>query len=201
MMRPMLAVHGPALTLRYPEPGDAAALFAIGADPQVARWFSWRYTAEADAERWIAGRPQARAAGTWLELVVERRGEGVIGVTGLSEPALRDRRVVVGTWFARAAWGTGANAEAKALVAHLAFGPCGFERLAAYARPDNERSRRALVRLGFVREGRLRAYHRHGDAVHDVDLLSLLKGEWAASPLAGVPARVEGQVPDAFKVP
>jgi ribosomal-protein-alanine N-acetyltransferase len=199
MIPPVLAVHGPALTLRFPAPGDAPALFALGRDPEVTRWFSWRYRAEADAARWIAGREAARAAGEWLEFVVERRGEGIVGVTGLSEPALRDRRVVVGTWFARAAWGTGANAESKALVAHLAFGPCGFERLAAYARPDNERSRRALARLGFVREGRLRSYHRHGDAVHDVDLFSLLRGEWAVSALAAVPARVEGEVPPAFK--
>ncbi len=196
----MLAVHGPQLTLRLPAPADAAALLAIGRDPQVTRWFSWRYEAEADAAAWIDGRPQARAAGVWLEFVVERRGAGVVGVTGLSEPARRDRRAVVGTWLGRAAWGTGANAEAKALLAHLAFGPCGFERLAAYARPDNERSRRALARLGFVHEGRLRAFHRHGDAVHDVDLFSLLRAEWAAGPLAAVPATIEGEPPAAFRI-
>jgi ribosomal-protein-alanine N-acetyltransferase len=194
----MLAAHGPTLTLRYPAAPDAAALFGLAADPEVTRFFSWHYRTVADAEAWIAGRAGAREAGAWLEFVVERRGTGVLGVTGLTEPSRRDRRAVTGTWLGRAAWGTGVNREAKALLAHLAFGPCGLERLAAYASTQNPRSRRALTRLGFVPEGTLRAFHRHGDRVHDVDVLAVLRADWAASPLASVPVEVEGRPPPSF---
>ena len=54
---------------------------------------------------------------------------------------------------AEAHWGTGANAESKALIAHLAFNVLGIERLAAYADLENPRSQAALTRLGFKREG------------------------------------------------
>jgi ribosomal-protein-alanine N-acetyltransferase len=193
-----LTATGPSITLRYPAPGDAAALFALASDPAVTRHFSWRYHAEADAARWIASRPAAREAGEWLEFVVAHAEHGVVGVTGLTEPSRRDRRAVTGTWLGSAFWGTGANTEAKALLARIAFDACRVERLGSYAGTGNPRSRRALERLGFVREGTLRHYHRHRGAARDVDVFSLLRSEWAAGPLAAVPATVSGEPPEAF---
>jgi ribosomal-protein-alanine N-acetyltransferase len=194
---PLIAT-GPNLTLRYPAPEDASALFALGSDPAVTRFFSWRYRHPGDAERWIAGREAARAAGEWLEFVVEHRDRGVAGITGLTEPSRRDGRAVTGTWLGSAFWGSGVNTEAKALLARIAFDACGMQRLGSYASTGNARSRRALEKLGFVREGTLRGYHRHGDRVHDVDVFSLLRDEFAAGPLAAVPVTVAGKPPAAF---
>ena len=193
-----LTGSGPTLTLRYPEPADAPALFALASDPSVTRFFSWRYEAEDDATRWIAGRAGARDAGDWLEWVIEHREHGVAGITGLSEPSLRDRRAVIGSWLGRRFWGTGVNDEAKAIVARLAFDACGLERIGAYASTGNPRSQRALEKLGFVHEGTLRAFHRHGDRVHDVHVYGLLRSEWPATPLAAVPVEVAGDPPPAF---
>lgn len=195
---PPLTAIGPTLTLRFPEAGDAEALFALTGDEEVTRFFSWRYASPADAAAWIAGREAARAAGTWLEFVVEHREHGPAGVTGLTEPSPRDRRAVTGSWLGRAFWGQGVNTEAKALLARIAFDACGLDRLGSYAHVGNPRSRRALEKLGFVHEGTLRRYHRHGDAAHDVDAFSLLRGEFARSPLAGVPATLAGTPPAAF---
>jgi [ribosomal protein S5]-alanine N-acetyltransferase len=193
-----LTARGPTLTLRYPAPGDAAGLYALAADPQVTRFFSWRYTGPADAARWVAGRAAAREAGEWLEFVVEHRDHGLAGATGLTEPSRRDRRAVTGSWLGSAFWGTGVNAEAKALLARIAFDACGLERLGSYASVDNARSRAALEKLGFVHEGTLRSFHRHGDAVHDVDVFSLLRAEWERGPLHAVEAEVQGSPPAAF---
>ena len=196
-MLPLTAV-GPNITLRYPREDDAPALFALASDPAVTRFFSWRYAGVEDAERWIAARPAAREAGTWLEFVIEHREQGVAGITGLTEPGRRDARAVTGSWLGAAFWGTGVNAEAKALLARIAFDACGMRRLGSYAGTQNARSRRALEKLGFVHEGTLREYHRHGDAAHDVDVFSLLHAEFLAGPLARVPAAVEGEPPPAF---
>ena len=70
----------------------------------------------------------------------------------------------------------------------------GLTRVGAYASVDNPRSRRALEKVGFRREGTLRAFHRHGDAVHDVDVFSLLRTELETTPLAPVPVRIEGRL-------
>lgn len=193
-----MRAHGPTLTLRFPAPSDAPALFALTRDPAVTEHFSWRYEAEDDAAAWIASRARARERGEWLEWVAEHADHGVAGVTGLTEPSRRDRRAVTGTWLGRAFWGTGVNTEAKALLARLAFDGCGLERLGAYAGVDNLRSQRALAKAGFRHEGTLRAFHRHGDRVHDVHVLSLLRADFERSPLAEIEARIDGDPPAAF---
>jgi [ribosomal protein S5]-alanine N-acetyltransferase len=195
----MLAAHGPTLSLRFPATGDATALFALASDPEVGRPFSWRWESPDEAARWIAGRPRARERGLWLEFTVDHREHGPVGITGLTEPSTRDRRAVTGSWLGRPYWGTGINTEAKALLARIAFDACRLERLGSYAGVGNPRSRRALEKLGFRHEGTLRAYHRHHGAGRDVDVLSLLRAEWAAGPLAAVPCTLEGAPSPAWR--
>ncbi len=88
----------------------------------------------------------------------------MIGVTGLSEFSLRDRRAVIGTWHGREWWGSGANRSSKTLVLALAFEGLGLERVTAWCGDDNGRSQKALERLGFVHEGVLRRWHVHQGA-------------------------------------
>ncbi len=192
-------VVGPTLELRLPIDADAPALFRLASDPQVTRWFSWGpYETEDDAREYLDRLPAQRAAGEQLDLLVAHHEHGPIGITGLSEISRRDRRAIVGSWFGRRWWGTGANGEAKALVAHLAFGPMGLERLGAYTNVEHARSQAALRGLGFRREGVLRRWHRHGDQVHDVAMWSILRGEWERSRLAEVPVEIGGSLPEAF---
>lgn len=194
-----MELHGPTLTLRYATIDDADALLALGGDPQVTRFFSWGpYQRIEEPRAYIGTLAGRRERGEQLDLLIVHRADGPIGVVGLSELARRDRRAVVGTWLGRRWWGTGANAEAKALVAHLAFLQLGLERLGAYADVENARSQAALERIGFVREGVLRDFHRHGARVRDVAVFGLLRAEWEASPLAAVPVALHGEPPPAF---
>jgi [ribosomal protein S5]-alanine N-acetyltransferase len=182
---------GPTLTLRYAAPDDAHALFALASDPEVTRWFSWGpYTSEDEPRAYIERLAGERERGERLDFVIE--AGDVIGVTGLAELSRRDRRAMVGTWLGRRHWGSGANAESKALILHLAFVVCGLERVGAYSNPENTRSTRALERIGFRHEGVLRAWHRHGDVHHDVNVFGLLRAEWPGAPFD---VAVEGEPP------
>jgi ribosomal-protein-alanine N-acetyltransferase len=192
-------IIGSELALRYASADDAPALFALGADPEVTRFFSWGpYTELDQPAAYIAGLEAERERGERLDFLIVHPLSGPIGVIGLVELSRRDRRAVVGTWLGRAHWGSGANAAAKALIFHLAFGQLGLERLGAYADLDNPRSQAALAKLGFEREGVLRRWHRHGDAVHDVVMWSVLRAEFERSPLAAVGVEVTGAPPEAF---
>ncbi|MDQ3849445.1 MAG: GNAT family N-acetyltransferase [Actinomycetota bacterium] len=196
-----LVLSGDRLRVRVPQVGDAEALFALGRDPQVTRWFSWGPYAElSEARAYLERLPGERRRGQQLDLVVERQDGGPIGITGFSELARRDRRATIGTWLGRAWWGTGANREAKALMCHLGFGVLGLERIGGYANVEHARSQRALENVGFRREGVLRAYHRHGGVPLDVVVFGLLRAEWEAGPLADVPVAVFGAPPRAFVV-
>jgi len=183
----MPRVEGPRLSLRPPRPDDADALFELGSDPDVVRFFSWgpyrrREEAEAFIERVVRERP--------YEFLIVDEDDRPIGLTGLTEMSERDGRAVVGTWLGRPHWGTGANAESKALILHYAFAALGLGRVSAYAHPDNARSLRALGKIGFTREGLLRGWHVHRGQRRDVVILGLLREEWERSPLAAVGVRV-----------
>ena len=165
----------------------------------MTRWFSWGpYTRVEQPLQYIDAAAGRRERGEQLDLLVVHRQHGPAGVTGLSEFSARDRRCVVGTWFARRFWGTGANRESKAIVARLAFGVLGLHRLGAYSNTANVQSTKALLAIGFRHEGVLRDWHRHGDRHHDVNVFGLLRAEWAEGPLAAVPVEVEGEPPAAF---
>jgi len=198
-MMPAMELRGPEITLRLPVPEDAPALFALARDPEVTRWFSWGpYGSVDEPLRWIAEQEARRESGEQLDFVVHHREHGPIGITGLAELSRRDRRAMVGTWLGRAHWGTGANAESKALLAHLAFGVCALERLGAYSNPENARSARALEKIGFLGEGTLRGWHRHGDRQLDVQVFGLLRTDWPATPLHDVRVAAIGAPPAAW---
>jgi len=191
--------RGNDMRLRYARLEDAPALVRLASDPEVTRYFSWGpYRRDAEAEAYVASLAPKRAQGERLEFVIEHRDGELVGVTGLSEFVLRDRRAVVGTWHGRQWWGTGANRASKALVLALAFRGCDLERVTAWCGSDNGRSQTALERLGFVHEGVLRHWHVHQGEPRDVISYSMLRAEWEASELAAEPFEVVGDVPRRF---
>jgi ribosomal-protein-alanine N-acetyltransferase len=194
-----LVIRGPRLALRFATSDDAPRLFELASDPAVTRFFSWGpYTEVGQAEAFIATQPAKRERGELMDFVVDHETDGVIGITGLSEVARRDRRATVGSWFGHRWWGSGANFESKALIAALAFERLGMDRLTAWANTRNGRSQVALERVGFRREGVLNAWHRHGDQLHDVVVFGLTRPAWERSALRRVPARIEGTPPPGF---
>jgi len=194
-----IALHGPTLTLRLPERDDAQALLELAGDPDVTRWFSWGpYTSIEQPLAYIERLADQRERGEQIDLLIVHRERGPAGITGLNEFSPRDLRCMVGTWFGKRFWGTGANAESKALVAHLAFEVLGMHRLGSYSNPDNVRSTKALLGVGFRHEGVLRHWHRHGDDFYDVNVFGMLRADWESGPLALVPVTVEGEPPPAF---
>lgn len=190
-----MVVRGPRLSLRYARPADAEALFAMGRDPEVVRFFSWGpYTDVAQAHAFVESLDAKRESGDRLEFVIADEHDTAIGITGLSEFSRRDRRAVVGTWLGREHWGTGANKESKDLILAVAFEALRLIRVTAHAHPDNVRSLRALEKLGFLQEGVLHGWHLHDDEQRDVAILRLMREDWI--PVSDV--SIEGEPPSAF---
>ena len=194
-----LEIRGPDLVLRYATGDDADALYRLASDREVTRFFSWGpYTDASEAGAYIRSLARKRADGERLEFVIEHPRDGLIGVTGLSEFSLRDRRAVVGTWHGRKWWGTGANRASKTLILALAFEGLGLERVTAWCGADNGRSQTALERLGFVHEGVLRRWHVHQGEPKDVISYSMLRSEWESGELSREPVEIVGDIPVQF---
>ena len=194
-------ISGPTLTLRYATADDAPRLLELASDPAVTQWFSWGpYERLDQPQAYIDGLAGKRESGELLDFLVVHLEHGPIGVTGLSELSRRNRHATVGTWFGREYWGSGANAESKALIAALAFRALHLDRLTAWANTRNGRSQIALESAGFRREGVLRGWHRHGDTLHDVVVFGMTRRQWETSPLAAVTVVIDGTPPAAFTV-
>ncbi|MDW5323858.1 bifunctional pyridoxamine 5'-phosphate oxidase family protein/GNAT family N-acetyltransferase [Plantactinospora sp. KLBMP9567] len=88
----------------------------------------------------------------------------VVGTTSYYEIDPVHRRVAIGhTWLGRRWWRTGVNTEAKLLLLTRAFEELGAERVVWHTDIRNERSQRAIERLGATREAVLRRHRIRPD--------------------------------------
>lgn len=133
-----------------------------------------------------------RDAGTDLPFAQRRRSDGrLVGCTryleirrwrGRPEP---DEVEIGGTWLAADVQRTAINTEAKLLLLTQAFDVWHVDRVAIATDHRNERSRRAIERLGARFEGVLR-HHRPSTVAgeegrpRDTALYSITDDEWPA---------------------
>jgi RimJ/RimL family protein N-acetyltransferase len=149
---PVLA--GRDVRLEPLQPEHEEALWDASRDPRTWRWLS--VVQPATRAEWHAFVMQAleqEAAGLELPLVTVHDGE-VVGSTRFLELRPQHGSVEIGwTWLHPAAWGTGANAEAKLLQLRHAFETWGCRRVEFKTDAENERSRAALEAIGASFEG------------------------------------------------
>ena len=170
------------LVLRPFVPADAAPLFPLAANPNVARFTLWEahrtpedtrmFVGEYAASRYREGIPEPYALvrrGDTLDLPI-----GAAGCFWVSQP---NYTMEVGYWVAEAFWGRGFAGEAVAAVVAHAFAAYEVERVQARVVAGNRASVRVLEKLGFQGEGTLRrALFRRG-RFEDLLMFSRVKGE------------------------
>jgi RimJ/RimL family protein N-acetyltransferase len=104
----------------------------------------------------------------------------LMGATGLYDVSVTHGRAEIGgTFVGRAYWGTGVNKASKLLLMGHAFEQLGVNRVAFRVDTRNARSAGALLDLGAVYEGTLRAYRGgHEGGRIDTAVFSVLDHEW-----------------------
>ena len=162
------------LVLRQWTEDDVDAMVAGCNDPDVAHWIPTiphPYTRE-DALAFIRGevRPEHQA------LAIEHAGEVVGGIgMGLNS---HEYRATTGYWVAARARGQGICTRALRLLSRHALEELELQRVDLVTDPDNLASQRVAEKVGFKREGLLRAHLRHPDGrIRDSVMFSLLPGE------------------------
>ncbi|HEY1177389.1 MAG TPA: GNAT family protein [Phytomonospora sp.] len=181
--RPVLA--GAHVRLEPLSPDHAEGLFAASGDPGIWSWLRHRQPSTVDEMRAIvAGSLAAHAAGKtvpWVQLDASS-GE-VAGTTSYHDVEAADRGLCIGgTWIGAKWQRTGVNTEAKLLLLDRAFGDLGAERVAWHTDDRNERSQRAIERLGAVRDGVLRRHRLRPDGTfRDTVVYSIIAEEWPAA--------------------
>ena len=113
---------------------------------------------------------------------IERKSGRTIGSTRFIDYDAVHRRLEIGsTWIAPAWQRTAVNTEAKYLMLRHAFETLGCIRVEFKTDALNERSRRALARIGATEEGTFRNHMlTHTGRIRDSVFFSIIDAEWPA---------------------
>lgn len=131
----------------------------------------------------IMGKLARQEAGMMMPFVcISRTDDRVLGVTTYYDLFPEVPRLEVGfTWLRASAQGTGVNPDAKLQLLTYAFEELGCQSVGIRTKWSNQQSRTAIERLGFKRDGILRAHARLRNGVlDDAVLYSALPTEWPA---------------------
>ncbi|MDF2725194.1 MAG: N-acetyltransferase [Paenibacillus sp.] len=158
-------------------------LWAAGADPLI-----WTYLPVAVSSReQIAGivteALREKAAGTQFPFAVVDKVQGVVvGSTRYLNISLANRGLEIGwTWYSPSVWRSHVNTECKYLLLRHGFESLNLVRVQFKADSRNERSNRAIRRLGAIHEGVIRKERiLHDGYIRDANLYSILEEEWPA---------------------
>ncbi|MFI5888715.1 bifunctional pyridoxamine 5'-phosphate oxidase family protein/GNAT family N-acetyltransferase [Actinoplanes sp. NPDC051513] len=107
----------------------------------------------------------------------------VIGITSYHDIDPVNRSLGIGhTMVGRRWWRTGVNTEAKLMLLEHAFETLGAEKVFWYTDIRNERSQRAIARLGATRDGVIRRQRLRPDGTwRDTVLFAMTVEEWPAA--------------------
>ncbi|SHE72508.1 GNAT family N-acetyltransferase [Streptoalloteichus hindustanus] len=181
--RPVLV--GPHVRLEPLTAEHAEGLHAAGADPEVWTWLNQRQPADLDAtRRMVADKLVAAERRDHLPWVqVDLATGAVAGTTSYYGVDPQHRSLSIGyTWLGRRWQRTPINTEAKLLLLTRAFEELGALRVGWQTDIRNERSQRAIERLGARREGVLRKHRVRPDGtIRDTVQYSMTDDEWPAA--------------------
>lgn len=156
-------------------------LWEAGRDPELWRLTVSQIASEEDMRRYVDAALRAQAAGTALPFVTTEAATGrVVGSTRLANIEAWNRKGEIGwTWIAAPWQRTAINTEAKYLMLRHAFETLGMVRVELKTDALNERSRRAILRIGAREEGILRKHQvTEAGRIRDTVYFSVTDDEW-----------------------
>ena len=157
------------------------ALARVGLDPDIWRWTLARLRTPDDMRHYVETALAEQRAGIAIPFATVERASGrVVGSTRYHGIDRAHRRVEIGwTWIAPPWQRTIVNTEAKYLMLRHAFEVWGCARVELKTNAKNERSRRAILRIGATEEGTLRKHQINADGTsRDSVYFSIIDDEW-----------------------
>jgi RimJ/RimL family protein N-acetyltransferase len=185
-----LTLTGQVVQLEPLTEAHIPGLAAAGHDPAIWQYMRYGYVDSepkmADLVHYLLG---LQARGTDLPFaVIHRADQRPVGMTRYRDIQPENRGLEIGgTWYGAAYQRTAVNTECKYLLLRHAFETLGYIRVQLKTDLRNERSQRAIARIGAVREGVLRSHMILPDGtIRSSVYFSILADEWQ-----GVKARLE----------
>lgn len=171
-------------------------LRAAGDDPDLWRFASINQHG-ADFDAWMEDRLAANAGGAELTFaVIDKTSGAAAGSSSYLAIAMAHKRLEIGwTWYAKKYWAGAVNPSAKRLLMAHGFETLGLNRIELKLDATNQRSWRAVERLGAKYEGTFRQHMVMPDGrLRDTAYFSVIRPEWPVVK-AGLDARLRAFLP------
>ncbi len=178
-----VTLRGLAVRLEPLTADHVAALARVGLAPELWRWIPAPVTSAEEMRAYVMTALDEQRRGVSLPFVIiDQAGDKVIGCTRFGNIATSHRRLEIGwTWLAPAWQRTAANTEAKLLLLTHAFETLGAIRVELKTDALNEKSRKAIARIGATEEGTFRHHMITASGrVRDTVYFSIIDAEWPA---------------------
>ncbi|MDD3401098.1 MAG: GNAT family N-acetyltransferase [Eubacteriales bacterium] len=157
---------------------DAKDLFEYASSPNVGPAAGWMPHKSIEETREYLALTMADGD-TWA--LVYKPENKVIGSVGLHKDGLRGSSVrskSIGYVMNESYWGKGIMTEAVREVMRFAFDELDMQILTLEHFSGNQRSRRVILKCGFIFEGIHKNHHRFDDKMIDLWTYSITKDEW-----------------------
>jgi N-acetyltransferase len=177
-------LRGRYVYLKLLQSADVPVLKTLAGDERI-----WEFTKtllvnesfDKQFENYINTAFDERNTGMQISFVIRStRTNEIIGMTRFYKMEPAQKRVNIGyTWYVPSCWGSVENKECKLLLLQYAFETLGFQRVEFEVAHQNERSQKAVEKIGGVREARLRKHGLHADGtIRDTIVFSIIDDEW-----------------------
>ena len=176
-----IVLNGARVQLMPLQMGHAEALLEIAQAPEIWPYLPQRIENRQQTQRWIEAALVAQQAGAELPFVIfDHETNQIVGSTRLTDYSEAHRQVEIGwTWLSPIVWRTRVNSECKWLLLRHCFETLNLVRVQLKTDARNERSQRAIERLGAQKEGVLRSHRILSDGfIRDTVMYSILDAEW-----------------------
>jgi RimJ/RimL family protein N-acetyltransferase len=177
-----ITLTGASVRLEPLSEAHVSGLAAVGLDPSLWQYYPFGGVDSVESmATLVRSLLAAQQKGTDLPFTVLNSATSqVIGMTRYLDIQPRNRALEIGgTWYAAAFQRTAANTECKYLLLRHAFETLGCLRVQFKTDLRNERSQRAIERIGATREGVLRNHMLLPNGTMRSSMyFSILSGEW-----------------------
>jgi RimJ/RimL family protein N-acetyltransferase len=164
------------VTLRPLLEDDAEAIGLASEDAEIFRWAGAPAFYRRRPKRFLAAAERDRKAGRAVTLAVTVADLGFSGSITLTCD-WEHRKAELSYWTSAHARRRGVGTRAVHLAAKWGFEDLGLERLEVLSNPENRASERLALRVGFAKEGLLRAYRSRNGGREDLAMFSLLAAD------------------------
>ncbi|MDX5438685.1 MAG: GNAT family N-acetyltransferase, partial [Pontibacter sp.] len=155
----------------------------IAFEEEIWRYMPARISNTEELQAWDSTVEKGFATGTRYTFIIVDKATGQLaGSTSYGNISLPDKRLEIGwTWLSQGHRGSGLNRHCKFLLLRYAFEYLQMERVELKTDVLNQRSRRAMLKLGATEEGVLRSHTQmHDGRRRDTIYYSILQQEWQA---------------------